>query len=175
MVSLCVSVITHLASLLTANKRLCVCHGIRVTLRCLSLSPPSSPPSSLTPPHNRHFVAPLSSLHPPTPPHSFPLSLPPLLLSLSLWCLPVVCVLQASVGWRHSPQAAEHLPFFTQGGRGERLPADSHQQSHHRQRGQSQGPRYSSETMSMDDRWWLYLPLRELYLLYTHIAAIINK
>lgn len=54
-----------------------------------------------------------------------------------------MCILQASVGWRHSPQAAEHLPFFTQGSRGERLPADRHQQGYHRQRGQSQGPRYS--------------------------------
>ncbi len=54
MISLCVSVITHPGSLLTANKRLCVCHGIRITLRCVSLflSPslsfiplPSSQPS----------------------------------------------------------------------------------------------------------------------------------
>lgn len=35
---LCVSFITHPASLLTANKWLCVCHGIRITLRCVSPS-----------------------------------------------------------------------------------------------------------------------------------------
>lgn len=51
MISLCVPLITHPASLLTANKRLCVCHGIRITLRCVSLSlslPPFSCPC--TPP-----------------------------------------------------------------------------------------------------------------------------
>lgn len=43
MISLFVPVVAHPASLLTANKRLCVCHGIRITLWCL----PSSLPLSL--------------------------------------------------------------------------------------------------------------------------------
>lgn len=123
--------ITHPASLLTANKRLCVTVFASLFGVSLSVSPSLFSPHS--PPHNHYFVAPL--------PRSSSFSA----ISSSLWCLPVVCILQASVGWRHdSPQAAEHLPFFTQGGRGERLPPDSHQQSYHRQRGQSQGPRYSA-------------------------------
>lgn len=53
MISLFVPVLAHPASLLTANKRLCVCHGIRITLWCLppflplslfSLSLPLIPP-----------------------------------------------------------------------------------------------------------------------------------
>lgn len=87
----------------------------------------------------------------PTPPPS-PLPPPVSATSPSPWCLPGVYVLQASVGWRHSPQAAEHLPFFTQGGRGEWLPPDSHQQSYHRQRGQSQGPRYSATVLIEEPR-----------------------
>lgn len=122
MISLCFS-ITLPGSMLTANKRLCVHHRIRIILRCVSVSP--------------------SLFHPTPNLTTITLWLPFSSISSSLWCLPVVCILQASVGWRHSPQAAEHLPFFTQGGRGERLPPDRHQQSYHRQRGQSQGPRYS--------------------------------
>lgn len=116
---LCVSSIPP--SLLTANKRLCVCRGIS----CL-------------------------------PSVSFSFIPLPLLTTITFWlfCLPpsvpppfspavFACrVLQASVGRCHSPQAAEHLPFFTQGGWGERLPPDRHQQSHRSQRSQSQGPRY---------------------------------
>lgn len=127
MISLFVPVIACPAPLLTANKRLCVCHGIRITLRCL--------PSLCL------FLPPLPSSHNRLPclVSSFPFLSPPLLF---FGILPVVYILQAGVGWCHSPQAAEHLPFFTQGGWGERLPPNSHQQSYHRQRGQSQGPRY---------------------------------
>lgn len=133
MISLCVSFTTHPASLLTANKWLCVCHGIRITLRCVSLFSLSFlHPTPLLTTITLWLFLPRSS-------SSFSA------ISPSLWCLPVVCILQASVGWRHSPQAAEHLPFFTQGGRGERLPPDSDQQSYHRQRGQSQGPRYCAK------------------------------
>lgn len=143
MISLCVSFITHPASLLTANKRLCVCHGIRITLRCVCVSLSLSHPTPLLTTITLWLScpAPPPPLPSPPPPPSPPLSSA---IPSSLWCLPVVCILQASVGWRHSPQAAEHLPFFTQGGGGERLPPDSHQQSYHRQRGQSQGPRYSA-------------------------------
>lgn len=47
MISLFVPVITPPAPLLTANKRLCVCHGIRVTLRCLPLPVSFSHPTPL--------------------------------------------------------------------------------------------------------------------------------
>lgn len=65
MVSLFVPVITPPAPLLTANKRLCVCHGIRVTLRCLPLSlslsliPPlfSQPRPSLVSSSFRHLFS----------------------------------------------------------------------------------------------------------------------
>lgn len=129
MISLFVPVITPPAPLLTANKRLCVCRGIRVTLRCLPLPLPLP------------LLPPLFSQ-----PRPSPVSSSSRHLFFSVVFLPVVYVLQAGVGWCHSPQAAEHLPFFTQGGWGERLPPDSHQQSYHRQRGQSQGPRYRAST-----------------------------
>lgn len=155
-ISLCVSFITHPASLLTANKWLCVCHGIRIILRYVSLSlfcPSFFHPTPLLTTITLWLLRPRSSSC---------LSA----ISPSLWCLPVVCILQASVGWRHSPQAAEHLPFFTQGGRGERLPPDSHQQSYHRQRGQSQGPRYSArfQTQESGSKWKL-TPLLFLFIM----------
>lgn len=51
MISLFVPVIAHPASLLTANKRLYVCHGIRITLWCLpSFLPLLSLSLSLIPP-----------------------------------------------------------------------------------------------------------------------------
>lgn len=73
MISLCVPFITHPASLLTANKRLCVCHGIRVTLRCVSFS--------LSLPHPTSLLTTITLwLFCPAPPPPPPLSLPPLLL-----------------------------------------------------------------------------------------------
>lgn len=60
MISLFVPVITHPASLLTANKRFCVCHGIRITLRCL----PSFFPLSLSLFLSFHPSQPLLSLVP---------------------------------------------------------------------------------------------------------------
>lgn len=80
MISLFVPVITHPASLLTANKRLSVCHGICITLRCL----PSSPTLSLSPhpsSHNHYWYFDLCPTPPPSPPPSSPST-----TSSSLWC-----------------------------------------------------------------------------------------
>lgn len=101
-INLSVSLFTHPSSLLAANKCLCVCDGIRVTPRRVSL----------THPHVTFW----------------------LLLSLHFHLFSVAFAI------RHEQLNISR--FFTQGGGGERLPPDSHQQSHRRQRGQSQGPRY---------------------------------
>lgn len=80
MISLFVPVITPPAPLLTANKRLCVCRGIRVTLRSPSPSVSFSHPTPLLTTTTFSCVLLLS---------------PPLLLR---GVLPVVYVLQAGVG-----------------------------------------------------------------------------
>lgn len=140
----------------TANNRLCVSHGICITLRCLPPSPSLffcsfSSHSS----HNHYFHL------CPTPP---PLSFSPSPTSSS-GVLPVVYILQAGVGWCFSPKAAQHLPFFTQGGWGERLPPDSYQQSYHCQRGQSQRPRYCTSTSRIQPFIYLCIVFLTVYII----------
>lgn len=102
MISLFVPVITHPVSLLSANKRLCLCHGIRITLRCLPSFLPLSLSLSLCHPISSHFSQPLLSLVPhSSSSSSFLFSLRHLVFSLVFCPLCAYCRLALDDAIRH--------------------------------------------------------------------------